>query len=472
MKVERISGNVERQVLIGMIVDDAVCLRIAAKWEGEMFRSTWANIVGGWSVRYCNRYGKAPKAHLQGLFEAWVEKVTDKETVALIERFLDGLSGEYETLAREINSAYVIDLAAKHFTQIRLKQMVDRAEEDMEQGRLEEAVQGVNGFRPVELGAGESIDVLNSPTVLQQVFDDLARDLVIYPGALGHFFSNQLGRESFVAFLGPEKVGKTFWLMDAGWRAALQRRKVAWFAAGDMTERQMMQRFAIRAAMHPLRSKDWPCEIGYPLAVRRNPQEPARLQVRKEMRRFERPLVWGEAWRAMQEILQYRIRGKIPYLRLLTYPNSSLSVKGIEAHLERWAKEGWVPDVVITDYADILDEESGMPKGYDRRHKIDASWRLQRALSEKYHCLYLTATQSDTDSYTREILGRSNFSESKTKLAHVTGMVGINQIASEKEKELYRLNWVELREGAFSERYTVGVAAALGFSNPAVKSCE
>ena len=51
-----------------------------------------------------------------------------------------------------------------------------------------------------------------------------------------------------------EKRGKTFWLIDMAWRGMLQRKKVAFFATGDMSQRQMMRRFIARAAKRPFKA--------------------------------------------------------------------------------------------------------------------------------------------------------------------------------------------------------------------------
>lgn len=471
MKVERIQGNEERRILVGMIVNDQACGRIATKWEKEMFRSKWADVVGGWCATYHHKYGKAPGIQIQGMFDSWVEKTKDKDTISLVEKFLVSLSSEFESLAKESNGDYIIDLAAKHFTRVKLDRTIEKAKNDMEDGKLDEAVARITNFNTVQMGAGAAIDVVNDQEAIRQAFEEPAQDLFSYPGALGHFFKGQLTREAFVSFLAPEKRGKTFWLMDAGWRAMLERRKVAWFSAGDMSERQMLQRFCTRAARHPIRAKDWPADIQYPRDIRRNPQGGG-LQVRTETRRFEEPLDWRKARAAMLDVTQYNVKGKTPYLRLATYPNSTLSMRMIGTQLDSWAKEeNWIADVVIVDYMDILDEESAMPGSYDRRHKIDASWRQGRSLSQTHHCLLLTATQADAAGGITPLLSRSNFSEAKSKLAHVTGMAGINQIDEEKRRGLFRLNWVALREGDFSEGQTVGVASCLALANPAVKSC-
>lgn len=156
-------------------------------------------------------------------------------------------------------------------------------------------------------------------------------------------------------------------------------------------------------------------------------------------------------------------------MKLACTANSTTTVEDLDGMLGEAAKEGWSPDVVVVDYADILAPERSA-KGQDFRHQTNETWKALRRLSQKWHCLVVTATQSDADSYERKVLTKKNFSEDKRKLAHVTGMVGINQTEEEKQKGLFRLNWVLLREGVFYENRCITVAGCLAVARPAVRS--
>jgi len=123
-------------------------------------------------------------------------------------------------------------------------------------------------------------------------------------------------------------------------------------------------------------------------------------------------------------------------------------------------------DVVVIDYADILLMESGD----DNRNKINECWKQLRRLSQTWHCLVITATQSDAASYTAGTMGRQHFSEDKRKLAHVTGMIGLNQTEDEKEEAIMRLNWIARRESHYVERKCIYVVGCLPIANPAIKS--
>ena len=163
-----------------------------------------------------------------------------------------------------------------------------------------------------------------------------------------------------------------------------------------------------------------------------------------------------------------KVKSKHSYLKLSCHPNSTLKVSGIRSILETWAQDEWVPDVIVIDYADILDMSH---KGLEGRDCINQAWKELRALSQYYHCLVITATQTDAAAFDTGLLRRKNFSEDKRKFSHVTGMMGINQTDDEKEMGLYRFNWLKLRDGVYSETRCVNVANCLALANPMIKSC-
>ena len=167
--------------------------------------------------------------------------------------------------------------------------------------------------------------------------------------------------------------------------------------------------------------------------------------------------------------MKRKIGSRQSYLKLSVHPNSTLSVSGIKNILRTWEQEEWVPDIIVIDYADILDMDSYKLEGRDR---INETWKQLRSLSQIYHCLVITATQADAGSYDATLIRRCNFSEDKRKFAHVTGMVGINQTDPvEKELGVMRFNWLKLRDGKYSENVCVYIAGCLAVASPMIKSC-
>lgn len=862
MKIHHTENTTERQILTAMIVDPIVCGRIASKWNNNLFRSKWANLVGSWCVQYHNKYGKAPSKHIESQFRTWSGKTKDKDTISLVEKFLAGLSDEYVNLKRESNSQYILDRSGEYFSQVRIERLKDDLENDLTTNDVERALERINTFDQVKVGAGEAIDVFHDKEWWKKVFAEKEKSIIRFPGHMGDFFGDQFARGHFIAFMAPEGRGKcipansevllydgriktieeivqtkektpvmalnektqrfepvaisqywdngikecwevktrtgrkvrstsnhkyltptgwktldklkigdyiavpkkldvfgnkslpieeieflaflladgccgyeglkftktdptlvaafesccdrlglahrrfqddviiykshnlrlkyptalwkvgsktkkipeeifqcpkeqialfirtffscdgsvnkngsiieltlankkmcqqfshllirfgivhsfnfvkksnqsgkrfkawrilirsqeyvnlflkeinflsykyreprigiankstldkfpvpiarkfydeactevkkrkygssyfkaskaisdqlyknkpimrqsfagirktdtydkyinshilwdqitgirnigkkrtydiaipkhhnfvandcivhnSFVLMDIAFRAIMQRRKVAYFEAGDMTEEQWGARLATRITGLPLH----PCILKYPLAVRK--LKSGKYVVDSKEKKFKNALDWRDVLRGCRKINKKRVRSKETYFRFSSHYANTLHVKTIESQLREWEKEGWVADIVLIDYADLLDMT--YPK-LEKRDQIDKTWMNLRKISQMYHCLLVTATQGNRMSYDSNIITRKHVSEDKRKLAHVTGMIGINQTEEEKKREIIRFNWIKVRDARYYESRCLAVAGCLALGNVAVRS--
>ena len=144
-------------------------------------------------------------------------------------------------------------------------------------------------------------------------------------------------------------------------------------------------------------------------------------------------------------------------LRLSTFPNGQMSVPKMNKLLDKWERQdGFVPDVVVIDYADLLVSSGDS----EYRHNVDEAWRGLRGLSQERHCLVVTATQADARSVQQVSLNLSNFSEDKRKFSHVTAMYSMNQDPEQIEKRMGSMRYGELlvRDGDPYENGEVHVA--------------
>ncbi len=465
MLVEPQDGEIERRVVIAMIVDTPVLARIEPRWDRAegLCGSRYANLVGGWCVRYIRRYGTAPGRNIAAIFAAWAGAGTrEREMVALVEQFLVGLSDQYESIAEGTNSEFTIDMAAQYFTRVRAERAMERCRGAIALGQTEEAVKHLRSFDRMEIGAGTGVDIMTDAAVIDEAFRSKGNPFVTYPGALGKFFGDAFEADSFVAILAPEKRGKSFVMLDIGWEAMLQRRRVAFFQVGDMSQNQFMRRLMCRAARHPMRAG----RVRWPTHLTRE-DDAHEASVLHEELHFDAPLDAETAKRACARVIEKDTRTNEPLFKLFTYPNSSVTVGGVAEDLANLARNGWEPQMVIIDYADILAPPAG---NADTRDQINATWKQLRSLSQSLHCCVLTATQADAASYSATTLGRANFSEDKRKLAHTTAMFGLNATDTEKEMGLMRLNWIVLREEEYVSTKCVHVAGCLPLARPMVLS--
>jgi hypothetical protein len=463
MKVEKHDGTLDRKLLIGLVTNKELLAGVTDKWGEEgLFDSTWENLVGRWCVRYYEKYEKAPLKNVENLFHTWASsRKRNRETVKLVESFLQGLSEEYAR-SKKANTRYLMDLAGQRFSDIAMLKLSDKLKSLVERGERDKAKVLLSSFDAPEIGMGSGIDVMNDTEAMRRAFEIERDPLIVYPGGMGKLVGDAFARDSFVSWIGGEKRGKSWQLLDAAVRGVLQRRKVAYFQAGDLSEDQIIRRLMVRFAKKPEKPRKL---VLFPKSIKLD--EDGDPQVVYEERSYPKALEWRQAWRACQDILKWQARSRSKLLNLSVHPNSSLTMNQMRGTLRGWSREGFDADIVIVDYADLI-RPSGRYR--DKRDQIDEVWSDLRSLSQTYHCLVLTATQTNAAAYKAHTVTRSNFSENKRIMAHVSGMLGISVTDEEKQRHLIRQNWVQLRGEDFVELACCHVAQCLALAQPNVCS--
>lgn len=457
MRRRTYDGRDVRRVLAALATDKVVLGRIAERWEpAGLFNDRTSDMVAGWCVNHWRKHGEPPGRAVEGLYDAWAATRKDGDAeVGTVAKLLDYVSAELDRMGEGLSSDYVLDVAAGIFNRARLRDAVNLVEADLDAGRTDDAFGRVDQLRRVELGTGEMVRPSVEYEPWQRAFDKdrTSKPLVTYPGWLGTLLNGMMVRNTFVAWMAPDKVGKSMFLLDAAYRAVINRRRVAFLDVGDMTEEEVIERLGQRCLRRPVN----PCEYRWPVGI------DDEGNVTWETRREKTGLQPGEAFKTFRRICRKR-----DLLRLAHYPNSTIGVDGIESVVDGWERDGWVADVVVIDYADILAPPRGVR---DPLEQIDSTWKMLRGMSQRLHCLLMTATQSNAAAYKRggALLNRTNFSGRKTKLAHVNGMIGINQTPEEHDDDIWRLNWVVRRRGKSSDRRYARVAGCLDAACPVVK---
>ncbi len=440
-----------------MVTDQIVCSRIASQWNDEgLFDSKWANLVGRWCIEHIRKFDRPIGKSIKGVFEEWEQRSgVEKATADGIGRFLEYLSDDWESQG-EVASDCILDIAGKYFSRVKARKAIDAATDLLDSNRPEEAISIMANIGRVELGAGSLVKPVEEFDIWQQAFDPERRaPIVHYSDGLGKFFGDVLARDTLIAFMAPDKVGKSFWLLDIAFRALKGRRRVAYFEAGDLLQDEVLLRLGSRSAYRPVRSG----KIHVPISLDKDS-----FEVEYDDRIFKDGLSSREAFRSFSKLCRGR-----DCFRLSCHPNSTVSVEQIHSILMDWNREGWIADVVVIDYADILAPPYGSRDVLD---SVDETWKRLRRLSQEFHCLVVTASQSNAAAYTDKssILSRKHFSGRKTKLAHVNGMIGINYNEDDKKKGIMRLNWVVRRNARYSEKKTVAVAGCLAVAAPSIIS--
>lgn len=505
MKRKQIDGSLSRRILQAAIWNDGYLKLVSEIYRDGSMSDTSADALMRWCIQHYKEYMRAPGKAVEDLFDFdMVSGPQKKELTSLVQSIIE----EHDEPHADLNIKYLMKRSAELFRRNRLKKTRDLIDAGLEDGNIDVAENAVDAHRSTEIEVTTPpIDLYVEEEALKEAFEAAQDPLFEFPGPLGDLINDEFMRGNFLAFMGPEKRGKTWWLQEIGFQAYKQRRNVAFFGAGDMSARQMRMRGAIRLCgkshkerycgelLIPVldckrnrtgdcpRSKNrssiyvededgeeteltWeeaPEDYSPCARCRRNKNFEGAVWYKK--RNPVKPLTRRQAIRASRRF-QFAVRG----VRHLTecYPNDSLSAVDIETRLDSWEyRYGFVPDVVIVDYADIL---APIDRSMQYRHQQNQTWQRLRSIGQKRDCLVVTATQADAGSYGKGRLGLSNFSDDKRKYGHVTGMLALNQTEQEKIAGLMRLGWLVRREDDFAVSREVHVLQCPQIGRPVLGS--
>lgn len=490
----KVDAQAERQIIIGMIVSDRFLRDIQNIYDPELMTVPFARTVAGWCLQYWGHYEKAPGRDVQKIYRNEKRKGLAEDQADLIEDFLQSLSEEYEH-AEMFNAEYALDQAEQKFKERSLQLLSDDIGALLVKGESREAEALLSSYKRVERPKGVGIDPLADEEAVRQALEYREEDILFrLPGTLG-WFLGPVERDTFTAIMAPEKRGKSWWLDELAMRALRARCNVAVFDMGDMSQRQRVRRIATYTTRcNPKRPDGWKvkvpildclhnqrdtctkeertCDFGVQSFVegewikkeyQEEPEYVVCTACQKNNWKEYKGEVWYEqyvmkstGWReAIEKGRQTLRRARGARLKLSCHPNRTMNVKNVEALLDYWEQqEGFVPDVIIIDYADIM-----MPEDSRRefRHQENERWQALRALSQKRHCAVITATQADGASYSQESLKEKNYSEDKRKYSHITAIWTLNQTPREKDQGVMRIGKMFVREDDFDVRKHVRV---------------
>lgn len=505
-----IQESPERTIVLGSIVSERFLKELREIFRPDLIETKFVLTVLDWCWSYFDQFKAAPGVHIEDIFDEQVrEGNVDEHDEQLIADLLQSLSDEYDR--KGINDEYLLKQAEDYFERRNLQEISTSIKTHVAKGDLPGAQAELNRYRTIARPTSAGVDPFVDSQQMRAAFEYSTDPIIRLPGAVGEFFNDMLVRDSFVSLLGPEKRGKTWLLIELSIWARRSGLNVAFFSAGDMTLPQMMIRYGIRFAgrsnkprycgelliptLDCAHNQNDRCDLEdrvetpypgildaegnlfafadaedhVPCRVCRNARgSKYKGAVWYKQRPAVEPLTWNEAAKAGENM--HKRWGKKSRMKLIDFPNETLSVPGIERQLDSWeAQESFVPDVILIDYMDLLIPGS-TTMGDQARHRIDSVWKGARRLSQERHCLVLSATQSDTLSYSSKWITSKNFSESKTKNAHVTGMITMNQTNEEKKAGIMRLGRLNTREDEFFDNKGVTILQSLAIGRPILHS--
>jgi len=499
------SNDVEKDIVIGLIIDTRFGKEVLARMlKAEHFTSGYLRRVVSWIIKYYNNYQIAPFRDIAGIFDEEKVKLKQEES-DLIEVLLNDISERYTDVdPSTFNTQYLVDRTKKFCQSKNLLMLVDQVDDFISKGREDKATELVQNFGHVLSTTSKWINPLDPKGVYKAFEEDEADNLFKLPGLLGELVGDPLKRGWLVANMGPAKRGKSYRIQeDICFEALTNGFKVSYISL-EMSDRELRKRIFSRLTAGakkegPIIIPVFDClsnQTGDCILPERINQTKLRfedddnedvyiasydpLMIDKYLpctycRRLRRPdyipAVWYDIHQA-KKLTPELVLDKIDSyhrmfqdnLRVISYPPFGANFDQIISDIEGLEyQEGFVADVVIVDYFDIMGDEPG---SLDQRGQIDARWKKGKRLAKQKHCLVATVSQSGRASFMKENLDEEDTSEDIRKMAHVDLYMGLNQTRREKLAGVMRVNIMAYRHDDFNLLNKVMILQSLAIGQP------
>lgn len=494
----RIDQEAEVRLATGIIVSDTVCRRLIPILNPDLLKVPYIRMLAQWVINYYKMYEKPPNHHIRDIFEREKRRL-DLADAGLMEEFLSKLSDDYVD-QMGFNPDYIIDRSLEYLEERGLETLAEGIEENVKGGRLDRARRMVTEYKKVAQGTSRWINIFDITEVgplLHQAQDDY---LFEYPGALGKLVG-PFNRGNFCAILAPIKRGKTWMLMETAMVSLMNGFRTAMVSL-EMKDRRMAERFYKRIVsagsdggelLYPV-FDCWNNQTGVCDKVDRSCHNVKLIEEEgDELPDFEKapkdykPCDWCRkndpdsydqtVWYVQLkrppfqlELVRKKVRafgeawGK--NFRLMCYPRFSAGIEDVEGDLDMLEfTEGFIPDVIIIDYIDILKRGEG-----EFRHVLDELWMSHARMASQRNCLVMTATQSTRKSWEANQVRVGDTSENYRNPAHVDLMLALNQTDEQKRIGAMGVSVVAAREMDFNPRNQVILLQKLGVGQPFLDS--
>jgi hypothetical protein len=521
-KISKNEVQDEQLIVRGVVTDKDFVEQYLAIHDPSLIVSEYNRDIIEWCIQFFKEHQAIPGvAHIKDVYHEKTREMDD-DVRESYELALVHLSEEHDASAQFVAS-YALQRTARHLNQRKVKNLQRELQDSKEKTGQQLGV--ITQFEPVQLVQNVGVDPFSDPKHIIDAFQALNKPLFGFPGALGRIMNSQFTVDSFTAFLGREKIGKTWILMEVLFKALRKRNQVAFFQCGDMSQNQFIRRMGIRCAgksdmkeyLGRLLIPIIDCELNQtcncPDAPSENVSEILTIPTDEEgnptkQRVFES--FWdNEDWEPCTKCRDTEALGDSPedyktmreiqrrfvpstWYRMKDVGREPLDDLGAADAFAAWRKKMKLPGncfklsthstntVSISQIRQILkhwkksegfspkvviidyaDILAPMDPSKQYRHQQNETWAMMRSISTEFACNVTTATQADSASYYKFLLSLDNFSEDKRKFSHVTAFFGLNQMEEEKKRKFMRINPLMMREALFDSKEYVTVLQAL-----------
>ncbi|RLJ03803.1 MAG: hypothetical protein DRP08_02970 [Candidatus Aenigmatarchaeota archaeon] len=499
-----VDSSIERSIAIGAITSTQFLKELIPIYKDS--RSVTQLYIGtliDLCIEYFEHYDEAPYKHIQDIFIAHRDNGIPPDQVEQMEYFLGSISEEYEE-DQSFNVEYVLNRAEEHFRINELTKVRDKLSQCISGGRVDDGEAAIAKFERITRTKTEGIDPLRDSSAIIEAFDPENNETMFgFPGDFGKMIG-KFCRGELAMIVAPMGRGKSWFLQEVGLRALFSGYNVL-FVSLEMSKNQMIRR--IQHSITGLPSERHSGKILVPVfdcqrsqigqCVKSGNTEPllsegqkpdfdkapedytpcdkCRVSKAKRAYKFEtwfkeiekEAITSTDALAKSASIVRSVLRGGS--LRMINPPPNSMSVSSLKTVLiNNEHYDGWIPDVIITDYADKFAPEDTSINEY--RHRIYQTILAHKALANERDCLVVTASQSNTGRSDKKHVGEGDFAEDIRKKAEIDIGWSLSQTPEEKSAGVIYAKVMKSRHDDFDVRQKCAILQQLKIGKPYLDS--
>lgn len=421
---QEIKKNELPDIIIAMIVNIDFLNKIRPLYSKEYFTNGPIKRIAEWCIEYYDKYKKPVGKDIISLIESKKDSVNESE-LEIIKSILDNFNDSYVS-DKQFNVDFYVDRAILFFKKNKLDLFINKLRAVQLNNDYEKADEIISNWERIEKTENHGVDFLDDIEKSIEAIDPdkHGQALITFQGDLGKFI-RPFRRQDMVAWVGPGKRGKTFFLIEMAVLGLLNENNV-WFITLEMRLPELLVRLNQRingmASSIEYPDKDF-VEVNIPYFDRSG-----NVYKRHERRKVLNKEDVSKKLKSLRSFTS----GK---LKLDFFPEGSLKASEIRTHLNNYKNYNvFVPDIILIDYPDILMPE----RKADPRQQIDETWKEIRRLGQETNSLIGVVSHSPKITQERDIK-KGDLSEDVRKANHVTWMGAINKNEQDEEDDVVRI---------------------------------
>jgi len=472
--IQQIDSALESRILVALLTNDQFLRETKHAVDIGYFRSKYHQYAVRAAIKHYEQYNTPICDHIRDSSVGLKDDEHDNYREALDQLL------QLSRTTKE-NTPYLVTQAIRFFKKRELEITKNNIEFFLQEDKVDEAEKVLSDYVRV-LPKFSDIKDLFDEDILLNHFAGKANEFFRMPGDLGRFLGN-MERGWLVGIMGAFKRGKTWLAMEFGIIGMLSNLNVAFFSL-EMTEERMYERIfkrlsvssSQRNSMNPVfdckKNQTDECQFARrtnSIALDWQPGELVDFNKNQQYRictfckdhvnyiqnfeaatwfeKVDTPIYDQLVTAKAKDSLNAFFKGRFKFK---AYPRYTASIEDIKTDLGILeVTEGWVPDIIIVDYADILKPEPGSPT--EGTEKEDRSWIALAQLAGEKKALVISPTQVTKEGLDAHHLGTKHNARWIGKLGHIDAMITINQTESEKRCGVMRIGVMEHRHAEFYE---------------------